>query len=39
MAYLAYVINYGKGEVRIKNLPIVREFPDIFLKELPGLPP
>jgi hypothetical protein len=38
MTYLAYVINSGKGEVRIENLPIVREFPDMFLKELPGLP-
>ena len=30
MAYLAYVINSGKGEVRIENLPIVREFPNMF---------
>ena len=30
MVYLAYVIDFRKGEVRIKNLLIVKEFPDVF---------
>nr|GFB59902.1 putative reverse transcriptase domain-containing protein [Tanacetum cinerariifolium] len=25
-------------EKRLENIPVVREFPDVFLKELPGLP-
>ena len=36
--YLAYVINSEKGKIGLSNSPIVREFPDIFSKELPGLP-
>nr|GEU49341.1 putative reverse transcriptase domain-containing protein [Tanacetum cinerariifolium] len=24
---------------RLENIPVVREFPDVFLEELPGLPP
>nr|GEY84895.1 putative reverse transcriptase domain-containing protein [Tanacetum cinerariifolium] len=24
---------------RLENIPIVREFPDVFPKDLPGLPP
>ena len=28
-----------KGSVELANIPIVREYPDIFLEELPGLPP
>nr|GEV32813.1 putative reverse transcriptase domain-containing protein [Tanacetum cinerariifolium] len=26
-------------EKRLENIPVVREFPDVFLEELPGLPP
>jgi hypothetical protein len=26
-------------EVRIEDIPIVREFQDVFPKELPGMPP
>nr|GEV56473.1 reverse transcriptase domain-containing protein [Tanacetum cinerariifolium] len=26
-------------EKRLENMPVVREFPDVFLEELPGLPP
>nr|GEZ93651.1 putative reverse transcriptase domain-containing protein [Tanacetum cinerariifolium] len=26
-------------EKRLDNIPLVREFPDVFPKELPGLPP
>nr|GFA19305.1 putative reverse transcriptase domain-containing protein [Tanacetum cinerariifolium] len=24
---------------RLEDIPVVKEFPDIFLKDLPGLPP
>ncbi|GKD90560.1 hypothetical protein Tco_1366067 [Tanacetum coccineum] len=27
------------GEKRLEDVPIVRDFPDVFLKHLPGLPP
>uniref|UniRef100_A0A2N9G9V6 CCHC-type domain-containing protein n=1 Tax=Fagus sylvatica TaxID=28930 RepID=A0A2N9G9V6_FAGSY len=37
--YLAYVIDTKKSEVKLDDIPIVREFPDIFPKELSGLPP
>jgi hypothetical protein len=30
-------LNSGNNE--LANLPIVRDFPDAFLEELPGLPP
>ena len=36
--YLAYVINSEKGKIRLSDIPIVREFPDVFPEELPGLP-
>nr|GFB29455.1 putative reverse transcriptase domain-containing protein [Tanacetum cinerariifolium] len=26
-------------EKRLENIPVVKEFPDVFLEELPGLPP
>jgi hypothetical protein len=37
--YFAYVINSKKGKIGLSDIPIVREFPDVFLEELPGLPP
>uniref|UniRef100_A0A2N9IMJ0 RNA-directed DNA polymerase n=1 Tax=Fagus sylvatica TaxID=28930 RepID=A0A2N9IMJ0_FAGSY len=37
--YLAYVIDTEKSEVKLDDIPIVREFPDVFPEELPGLPP
>jgi len=36
---LAYVINSEKGKIGLSDIPIVREFLDVFLEELPGLPP
>ena len=38
-AYLAYVINTKKGKIGMFDIPIVREFLDVFLEELPELPP
>jgi hypothetical protein len=36
--YLAYVINSEKGKIGLFDIPIVREFPDVFPEELPELP-
>ncbi|XP_074378290.1 uncharacterized protein LOC141719814 [Apium graveolens] len=38
-AYLAHVIDMEKGVLDLDKIPIVREFPDVFPDELPGLPP
>ena len=38
-AYLANVIDTSTPEVTLKSMPIVREFSDVFLEDLPGLPP
>jgi hypothetical protein len=37
-AYLAYVLESKKEENQLANLPVVREFPDVFLHELLGVP-
>jgi hypothetical protein len=36
--YLAHVINSENGKIRLFDILIMREFPDVFLEELPGLP-
>ena len=38
-AYIAYVLDTEKGSLRIEDIPVVCEFPDVFPDELPGLPP
>ena len=38
-AYLAYVIHTVKARPSVSNIPTVSDFPDVFLEELPGLPP
>ena len=38
-AYLAYVIDTKKAEPSLSDIPIVCDYPDLFLEELPGLPP
>ena len=37
--YLTVVRSVEAETGAVKNLPVVCEFPDIFLEELPGLPP
>ncbi|KAA3469776.1 DNA/RNA polymerases superfamily protein [Gossypium australe] len=37
-AYFAYVLDTKVIEKKIKSVPIVYEYPNVFLKELPGLP-
>ena len=38
-AYLAFVMNTKEIALKIKSVPIVCEYPDVFLEELPRLPP
>ena len=38
-AYLEYVIDTKKVEPSLSDIPIVSDCPDVFLEELPGLPP
>ena len=37
--YLAYVVEVREDDVRLEDIPVVREFPDVFPNDLPGLPP
>ncbi|XP_052302021.1 uncharacterized protein LOC112323659 [Populus trichocarpa] len=39
MGYLTYILNFDDEGPRLKDIPVVKEFPDVFPKELPGLPP
>ena len=38
MGYLAYTLNSDDEGPRLKDIPVVKEFPDVFPEELPGLP-
>ncbi|XP_052197391.1 uncharacterized protein LOC127804559 [Diospyros lotus] len=38
-AYLAFVTTGKKNNTELSDIPVVREFPDVFPDELPGLPP
>ncbi|XP_016747530.1 uncharacterized protein [Gossypium hirsutum] len=38
-AYLASVMNYVSKELRVQDIRIVRDFPEVFPEELPVLPP
>ena len=38
-SYLAYVIDTVKARSSVSDIPTVSDFPDVFLEELPGLPP
>ena len=38
-ACLAYVIDTVKARPSVSDIPTVSDFPDVFPKELPGLPP
>ena len=37
--YLAYVVEIGKDGTMVEEIPVVREFPDVFLDDIAGLPP
>ena len=32
------ILDSKRGQVDLEKIPIVREFPDVFLEELPGIP-
>ncbi|GJU59698.1 putative reverse transcriptase domain-containing protein [Tanacetum coccineum] len=38
-AYLAHIIDTQKSTACLDNILVVREFHDVFLEELPGIPP
>ena len=37
--YLAYVVKTGKEGTLVDEIPVVREFPDVFPDDITGLPP
>ena len=38
-AYLAFITTGKENNTELSDIPVVREFPDVFPNELPGLPP
>ena len=38
-AFFALVLDSKRGQVNLKDIPMIKEFLDVFPKELPGLPP
>ncbi|KAL0557223.1 hypothetical protein IC582_005741 [Cucumis melo] len=38
-AYLAHVMDTQISKLKLEDIPVVREFPDVFPEELSGLPP
>ena len=38
-AFLALMLDSKRGQVNLEDIPVIKEFPDVFPKELPGLPP
>ena len=39
VGYWCYALEVKEEEVRVENIPVVCEFPNVFLEALPGLPP
>jgi len=37
--FLCYVMEDEKKDLKFEDIPIVKEFFDVFLEEIPGLPP
>ena len=38
-AFLALIMDSKREQVNLENIPVIREFPDVFPEELPGVPP
>ena len=38
-AFLTLVLGSKRGQVNVEKIPVVKEFPDVFPEELPGIPP
>ncbi|KAD6454703.1 hypothetical protein E3N88_09409 [Mikania micrantha] len=39
LAFLAYVINNSSSQKRIEDIPVVKDFPEVFPDDISGLPP
>ena len=39
VGFLAYIVDTHVEEVRLEDIPVVRDFSDVFPDDLPGLPP
>ena len=37
--FLALVLDSKRGQVNLEDILVIKEFPDVFPEELPGLPP
>ncbi|KAI5316249.1 hypothetical protein L3X38_045425 [Prunus dulcis] len=37
--YLAHIVDSRTQELKLEDIPVVRDFPDVFPDDLPGLPP
>ena len=37
-AFLALILDSKREQVNLENIPVIREFPDVFPEELPGVP-
>ena len=37
-AFLALILDSKRKQVNLENIPMIREFPDVFPEELPGVP-
>ena len=38
-AFLVLVLDSKRGQINLEDFPVIKEFPDVFPEELPGLPP
>ena len=38
-AFLALILDSKREQVNLENIPVIREFPDVFPEEFPGVPP
>ena len=39
VAFLAHVVEKEKDKKKIQDVPVVKEYPEVFPEDLPGLPP
>ena len=38
-AFLALMFDFKRGQIELENIQVVKDFLDVFLEELPGIPP
>ena len=38
-AFLSFVLDFKRGQIELENILVVKDFPDVFPEELPGIPP